>query len=96
MFQHPIFVDIYAFSGKMKVDPFSYFRSPFGSLPKSKNNYAEFFKDVAHPRNDVQHLVTVLPKELRFGYVKNVKTLAFNVHNDSDTTLWINWIGIHD
>ncbi|XP_026809873.1 uncharacterized protein LOC113551681 [Rhopalosiphum maidis] len=91
-YHHPVYIDIYAFSGTMKMDPFSYFRSPFGPLPKSENNYTEFFKDVAHPRNDVQHLVTVLPKELRFGYVKNTKTLAFNVHNDSDTMLCINWI----
>jgi len=76
----------------MKMDPFSYFRSPFGPLPKSENRYAEFFKDVAHPRNDIQHRVTVSPKELRFGYVKNAKSIVFNVRNDSDTPLYINWI----
>ncbi|XP_025195925.1 LOW QUALITY PROTEIN: uncharacterized protein LOC112595057 [Melanaphis sacchari] len=91
-YHHPVYIDIYAFSGTMIGDPFSYFKSPFGPLPKPKNNYIEFFKDVAHPRNDVQHRVIVSPKELRFGYARNTKTLKFNVHNDSDTTLFINWI----
>lgn len=94
MFQHPVYVDVYAFSSAatMTVDPFSYFRSPFGPLPKPENSYVEFFRDIAHPKNEVQHPVTVLPKELRFGYVKNAKTMAFNVRNDSDTPLCINWI----
>lgn len=91
MFQHPIYVDVYAFSSTITtVDPFSYFRTPF-KLPKSENNYVDFFKDVTLSSLSDQ-LVGVFPKELHFGFVKHSKTMVFDVFNNSDSLLCVNWI----
>lgn len=72
------------------VDSFSYFRSPF-ELPKYENNYADFFKNIAHPSLPKPQ-VAVFPEQLNFGYVKNAKTLSFDVQNNSDFMFSINWI----
>lgn len=91
MFKHPVYIDVYALSNaEVTLNPNSYFRTPF-KLPKYENNYVDFFKDVAHPSLPKQHVV-ISPKELHFGYSKNQKTLSFDVYNNSNTRLCINWI----
>lgn len=90
MFQHPVYIDVYAFSSTVTtVDPFSYFRRPFELPPKSGNKYVDFFNDVTKPSQ--QHVV-IFPKELHFGYVKKEKRLSFDVYNNSSTPLCMNWV----
>ncbi|VVC36257.1 Immunoglobulin-like fold [Cinara cedri] len=92
---HPVYVDVYAISSSAAtVNPLSCFQMPF-ELPVFVNNFADFFKDVIHPmrpHSSVKHLVDVFPRELHFGYVRHVEIMSFQVHNNTESPLFVSWI----